>query len=201
MSELEYRDSLELLDVSYPERTIELVVMPYNTPAQVYHRGRVVTEICRPGAFGNIQTRANRVRVNRDHNVERTIGKAVTFHPSRSEGLVAKLRMTPGLALADETLALAGDGVLDASAGFRVNEGGENWPSPDERELTNVWLAHIALTPEPAYESAKVLAVRHEPAQAPTEVLLPNLAALEQELKAERQRELAAALEARYSGR
>jgi len=62
--------------------------------------------------------------------------------------------------LATRRLELAADDVLDASAGFGVGPGGERWESARRRRLTNLFLGHIALVADPAYKSAKVLAVR-----------------------------------------
>ena len=110
--------------------------------------------------------RAARIHVNRDHNRERACGRTLTLYPDRDEGLVAHLRMSP-TPLGDETLALAADGVLHASVGFKPLPGGEKW-SRDRRQvrLTKCWLSHIALVPEPAYEGAAVLAVRSPATQA-----------------------------------
>lgn len=157
-TELEFRTA-QPLGVSWPKRTIELVVMPYEVEAHVLHRGRLITEVCSRGAWDGIERRANRVRANRDHDLTRTVGRALTFHPSRELGLVAELRISQTL-LGDETLALAADEVLDASAGFYPMSGGETWETRDRRRLTKCWLDHVALTPDPAYEGAHVLAVR-----------------------------------------
>jgi HK97 family phage prohead protease len=159
----EYADlwlrSATLVGVSYPERTVELVVMPYETGTLVAYDGRMCTEtICR-GAFDGIERRANRIRVNRDHNLERTVGRAVALYPSRDEGLVAEIRIAK-TDLGEETLELAADGCLDASAGFRPMDGGLEWQGRDAYRITKAWLGHIAMTPDPAYEDAKVLAVR-----------------------------------------
>lgn len=157
-AELEYRTATPL-GVSFPKRTIELIVMPYEQEATVLHRGRPITEVCSRGAWDGIERRANRVKVNRDHDLARTVGRALAFHPSREVGLVAEVRMAH-TALGDETLALAADECLEASAGFLPMEGGEHWETRDRRRLTRCWLGHIALTPDPAYEGAHVLAVR-----------------------------------------
>lgn len=157
--ELEYR-SAHVAGISFPERTIEVVVMPYEQETLVEHRGRMVREVCSRGAFDGIERRAQRVRVNRDHDVRRTCGKAVTFHPTRDEGLVAELRIS-GTELGEETLQLADDGLLDASAGFLpMGPDGEVWETRSRRRLNKVWLAHIAMVPDPAYDGAHVLAVR-----------------------------------------
>jgi HK97 family phage prohead protease len=163
---IEYRAS-QVASVSCPQRSVELIVMPYETEATVLVGGRVVSEVVSRGAFDGIERRANRIRVNRDHDVKRTIGRAVALHPSRDEGLVAELRIAR-TELGDETLALAEDGILDASAGFGVMDGGELWErGRGLRRLTKLWLAHIAMTPEPAYETANVLAVRSQPERQP----------------------------------
>jgi HK97 family phage prohead protease len=170
--ELRFRAS-ELVGVDFPERTIDLIVMPYEQAAVVSYGGRAVTETIERGAFDGIERRASRVHVNRDHQVQRLVGRAVAFYPSRQEGLVAKVRIAR-TQLGDETLQLAEEGDLDASAGFRpMGRDGESWESSTRVKIRKAWLAHIALTPEPAYAGAKVLAVRDslEPAAAAT----PNL--------------------------
>jgi len=163
----------EQLSVSFPKRTIELVVTPWEREALVPLNGRMVTEIFSKGAYDGIERRANRIRVNRDHLRERTVGRAVAFHPSRQEGLVAEIRIanTP---LGDETLTLADEEILDASAGFLPMPGGEKWENRDRVRIVKAWLGHIALTPEPAYEDARVLAVRNTE-QANGQVATPIL--------------------------
>ena len=172
VGQLEYRMAQQV-GVSFPDRTIELVVMPYETEALVAIRGRMVREIVARGAFDGIERRANRVRVNRDHDMARIIGRAVAVHPSREEGLVAELRIAK-TELGDETLALADDDCLDASAGFVPMQGGESWPERNLRRLSKLWLGEIAMTPDPAYSGTHVLAVRSQ--QEPGERLeTPNL--------------------------
>jgi HK97 family phage prohead protease len=166
--------SAETIGVSFPKRTIELIVTPYETEASVPYNGRIVTEIFSRGAYDGIERRANRVRVNRDHARERTVGRALAFHPTREEGLVAELRIAQ-TELGDETLTLADEGILDASAGYLPMPGGEKWETRNRVRVLKAWLGHIALTPDPAYESARVLAVRHtDPVEPPSEPT-PNL--------------------------
>ena len=150
----------ELVGVSYPDRTIELVVMPYEVETLVPWEGRMVKESIARGAFDGIQRRANRIRANRDHAEARTFGRVTALHPSRENGLVAEIRCakTP---LGDETLELAADGCLDASAGFLPMAGGMKWLSRNAYRITRAWLGHVALVPDGAYgENAGVLAVR-----------------------------------------
>jgi len=182
--EIEFRAS-EVADVSFPKRQIELIVMPYETEASVAYRGRMITEICSRGAYDGVDLRTSRIRVNRDHVIGDVVGKTVALHPSRSEGLVAELRIftTPR---GEETLVLADEGGLDASAGFallRANgrtgpvvPNAEVWEKRDRRRLNRLFLDHIAMTPEPAYPDSRVLAVRsgHD-SPPPAETATPNL--------------------------
>jgi HK97 family phage prohead protease len=171
--QLRWRTAAQL-GVSFPERTIELVVMPYETEALVPYGARMVREIISRGAFDGIERRSNRIRVNRDHVAERTVGRAVALHPSRDEGLVGVIRIAR-TDLGDETLALADEQCLDASAGFLPFPGGEVWEERARVRIRKAWLGHIALTPDPAYESAQVLAVRKEQEADGVPVPTPNL--------------------------
>lgn len=162
----------ELVGVNYPRRTIELIVIPYEVEALVPWDGRMVKEtICR-GAFDGIERRANRIRANRDHDEKRTFGRAVTFHPGTEQGLVAVVKAAR-TALGDETLELADDGCLDASAGFVPKDGGMRWMARSAYQITKGWLRHIALVPEAAYDESRVLAVRN--AQRGDTSKTPNL--------------------------
>lgn len=158
MRELEIR-SAELTGVRFADRIVELIVVPWESEALVPHEGRMIRELFTRGAFAGIERRANRIRANRDHQLERTVGRALTFH-DREDGLHAEVRIarTP---LGDETLELADEGVLDASAGFLPMPGGDSWHERRSlRRISKAWLGHIALTPDPAYDGARVLAVR-----------------------------------------
>ena len=171
---IEFR-SVSDFEVRWADRTIELVAMPYDQDAAVMVHGRPVVESCAPGAFDGVERRANRVKVNRDHDLERTVGRAVALHPSRSEGLVAELRIAK-TALGDETLALADEQSLEASVGFAVMPGGERWlEQRTRRRVLKAFLDHVAMVPEGAYEG-RILSVRTAdlgPAGAPAGT--PNL--------------------------
>jgi HK97 family phage prohead protease len=152
--------SAQVLDVRHPDRTIELIAAPYDEEVPVLRRGEWITETIARGAFDGVELRANRVKVNRDHDVSRTIGRAVALHPNRDEGLVAELRIsrTPE---GDEALELASDRVLDASIAFAPMRDGESYSEHrTKRRITRAFLGHIALVPDPAYEGAQVLDVR-----------------------------------------
>lgn len=176
--EIEFRTATQV-GVSFPKRQIELVVMPYETETQVVHRGKLVREVVARGAFEGLDARHRRILVNRGHVIDNIVGRAVKFHPSRDEGLVAELEIAKTTA-GDDTLELADKGYLDASAGFGVPDGGESWPEKGLRRLTRLWLDHIAMTPDPAYQGTHVLAVRaadspQDATEAPGAVITPNL--------------------------
>lgn len=160
---LEYRHAAGgLLDVRFKDRVIDLIVIPYSQPASVLDRrsGRMVTETIEPGSFDGVERRANRVKVNRAHDVEQVLGRALVLHPADRRGLRAELKISRTTA-GDEALELAADGALDASAGFRPMPGGELWNrGRTERSITRAYLGHIALTGDPAYDGAEVLSVR-----------------------------------------
>jgi HK97 family phage prohead protease len=199
---IEIRKAGEVTDVNFPDRTIEMIVMPYDEPTFVEFRGRMVREIVAPGSFDGIQRRPNRVRVNyhhQDHELRHLLGNAITFHPSRKEGLVSVVRIRKG-EYGDMALAAADEGDVGASAGFGVMKGGESWPDRGTRRLTRLWLDHIALTPTPAYQGAHVLAVRQaDPAPAEVEERppTPNRASFELQMYLDQY----AQIDARYEPR
>jgi len=170
--ELEFR-AATTLSASFPKRQIELVVMPYETEAQVVHHGRWIREIVSRGAFDGINANERRIKVNLNHRSEQSIGRAVRFYPDHQEGLVAELQISRTRE-GDEALELASDGVLDASAGFGVMDDGEHWPERGLRRLTKLWLDHIAMVADPAYRTANVLAVR-QAGEATATVPRPNM--------------------------
>lgn len=157
---IEYRNAT-LSGVNFAQRIISLIAVPYGEPSQVpvMYRGAMWDEIFERGAFDGIEKRPGRVRVNRDHDRQRTVGKAVAFWPSREEGLVAELRISQ-TALGDETLALADDEVLVPSIGFGVR-GSDQALNPPVRRIKRAFVEHIGLLSEiQAYDGARVLQVR-----------------------------------------
>jgi HK97 family phage prohead protease len=152
--------------VDFADRIIELVAVPYDEETVVEYppgSGRAITESVNRGAFDGLENRPGRVRVNRDHDVARTVGLARAIHTDRTNGLVAEayISRTP---LGDETLQLADDGVLGASVGMAVRPADQIWSAGrSRRRIAKAFLDHIALAPNPAYAGAEVLAVRTSP--------------------------------------
>jgi phage head maturation protease len=173
MSEIEYRSAL-IGDVNWPKRMIELIVMPYESPTVINDRGRTFEEIVSRTAFQGVEERTSQIKLNLDHRRETasTVGRAVALHPSRHEGLVAEVKIFKSHPMGDATLELASEESLGASAGFtllmdkqtgKAKQDAEVWETTTRRRLNHLFLDHIAMTPDPAYTDAKVLAVRTAP--------------------------------------
>jgi HK97 family phage prohead protease len=181
MTELvEYRTA-GTLEVRHAQRIIDLIAVPYDEPTEVQRRGRWVTESVSPEASTGVP---GDVTVNRAHDREQPLGRVVALRPNDPRGLRAELRISR-TAAGNDVLELADDGLLSASIGFSPLA--EDW-SADRRtvKVTKAKLVHIALTGDPAYEGAKVLAVRTAPDGEPARVATPNLDRIRLELLAAR---------------
>ena len=170
-NQIEYRTA-SALEVRHVQRTIDLIAVPYNEATEVLRRGRWVSESVAPEAFVGVH---GDVTVNRAHDLENPLGRVTALKPKDPRGLRAVLRISR-TASGDEVLELADDGLLSASVGFIPLAGGEEW-SADRRsvKVTRAQLAHIALTGDPAYKGARVLAVRTAPGEVPVSTATPNL--------------------------
>lgn len=158
-SKLEVR-SANTVAVAEHQRTITVLAAPVADEATVVVAGKLIGETFARNAFAGDEHRVHRVKVNREHKFEWTIGRAVRIDPYTASGCVAELKIsrTP---LGDEALALAEDRALDCSVGFRIRPNGEVWDrSRTRRQVTAGQLDHIALVASPAYESASILDVR-----------------------------------------
>lgn len=172
MSEIEIRTTTQLLGVRHPERIIDLIAVPYDEEARVRFQGRLIVETVAPGAFAGV---SSPVKVNMAHDYERPIGRVAKFHPNDPRGLRTELRVvnTP---TGDEVLELAAEDLLSASVGFMPLAGGEQYTvDRSRRRITRAMLDHIALTGDPAYQGAKVLAVRSAGDERPAPTSTPNL--------------------------
>lgn len=193
MAEVEIR-SAQVADVSFPKRQIELIVMPYETMAEVEYHGRMIEEIVSRGAFDGLEKPgvASRVKVNLDHKLDiaNKIGSTLALHPSRQEGLVGEVRVSKMHPLGNFVLEQADAEDLGASAGFtllfdkngKTYPNAQTWETRRRRRLNRLFLDHIALTPDPAYVGARVLAVRNASETEPGKVATPNLDAVRAQL-------------------
>lgn len=146
-------------DVSFPQRTIEVVAAPYGQEALVEYEGETWLEHFERGAFAGVEARPDRVKANRDHDNTRLVGKAIGFS-DREDGLAGAFRIakTP---LGDETLTLASEEMLGASVGFASRRSDQVFDrSTRSRSIKRAFLDHLAFVPDSAYEGARVLGVR-----------------------------------------
>lgn len=151
------------IEVRSDGRTVVGIVAPFDHPAVIHVRGGSFTEMIRRGAFARTiaERGANRVKLLALHN-ERAmpLGRAHTLREDTA-GLYGELRISKTTA-GDEALELLRDGALDAfSIGFTVPGDGERWSRDGStRELIAVRLHEVSLVNFPAYETARVVAVR-----------------------------------------
>lgn len=168
-------------DVNFPERTIDVLAAPYEQEAIVEYRGEIWRERIERGAFNGIEQRANRIKAYRDHapgahmrgqGTTGLIGRVVSFSPESKEGLVGSVKIAK-TALGDETLTLAGEGILGVSVGIAVKGSDQVLNRAQQtRRIRRAFIDHLAFPDNGAYEGAQVIDVRAERPQA---VDLPKL--------------------------
>lgn len=152
--------SSTVADVNYSQRIIEVIAAPYDEVAVVPWRGEMWQEMFLRGAWDGIEKNPNRIRVNREHDKARTVGKIVNLWPSRREGLVTAVRIakTP---LGDETLALADEDCLSASVGYVARARDVDLDKMTRtRRVRRAMLDHLAFDADTYYKGATVLNVR-----------------------------------------
>lgn len=161
----ERRSSGSVAEVRFPERIITIMAVPYEEiSTRASERWK---ESFARGSFNGIETRNDKIRVNREHVIGQPVGRINRWYVDRPEGLVGELKVSETL-MGDETLALANDGVLDASVGFWPLKNGIEWlENRSHRRITRAWLHHLALTADPAYDGAQVIEVRQQSYEPP----------------------------------
>lgn len=162
MTEMLFRNST-LTDVDHKQRRIELIAVPWDQEAEVFWRGDVWREVFRRGAFDGIESRAGAVRVNREHVKGHTVGKIESFDPSHPEGLFARVKVVKGPE-GDAVLNLAEDDMISASVGYKTQKPTDvQLDKPAKlRTVLNAWLDHLGMVEDPAFDGARVLAVRED---------------------------------------
>lgn len=162
MSEILLRNST-LTDVDKSKRQIDLIAVPWDQEATVFWRDDLWTEVFQRGAFKDIEQRAGEVRVNREHVKGRTVGKIEAFDPNHDDGLWARVKVVKG-PKGDEVLDLADDDMISASVGYRASKPSDVLlDKPGKRRtVLNAWLDHLGMVEDPAYQGARVLAVRED---------------------------------------
>jgi HK97 family phage prohead protease len=136
-------------------------VMPWNTPAQVLDRGRLVVETFERGALVGNDPAAIPLMARHPRDPE-TLPVGVTVELEERADAAWWAGRVSATNLGDEVLALAADGVpLGLSIGFIEVPGGSRW-SPDRKRVTRTraQLDHVAVVRVPAYVGAGVVGIR-----------------------------------------
>ena len=138
-------------------RTIAGIVVPYDTVALVSDGGPAYKESFARGAFKRtIQHRGDRVKLLYQHNAREPIGRAVNLREDAA-GLYGEFRVS-NVPDGDHALELVRDGVLDSfSVGFT---GVKAEKRGGVTVRTEVALREASLVTFPAYEDARITAVR-----------------------------------------
>lgn len=161
MAPIEYRSAV-VDNIDQQQRIVTLLAVPYEEPGPVMYRGQIWKEIFTRGAFDGIDKRPNRVKVTRDHDDKRVVGKAINFWPRDQKGLRSEVKISK-TDLGDETLALAEDSVLDISIGYAAPADQEHTIF-DRRAMTRrikkAYLDHVSFVGIPTWDGATVLNVR-----------------------------------------
>lgn len=144
------------------ERIIEGIAVPYNSPTTIYENGMLFEEQFAPGAFKRFVARRDARLPILLHHQRRSlpVGKAISMRDTDS-GLYIAARIsdtTDG----NDALTLLRDGVLDGlSIAFYTERNGDKWSSDmSQRTVVEAYAEECSLCNFPAYDSARVLAVR-----------------------------------------
>lgn len=159
MSDLLLREAV-VEEVQSSRREIILRAVAYGTFSNVDDGHGRYQEAFKAGAMADhIRLRGDRVRMLRDHDPLRAIGR-VEHWDDTAASLIVRSKIS-ATTLGDETLELARDGVLSPSVGFLdpVNGAGH---VGQRLTRTKVFLREISLVPFAARDDASVLSVREE---------------------------------------
>jgi HK97 family phage prohead protease len=149
------------LEIRGDGRTLAGIVAPFDTPTEIHDYDGRYTELIDRHAFDvTIRERGpDRVKLLAMHDSKNLpIGRATVLRPE-ARGLFGEMRISE-TDKGDEVLTLVRDGALDGlSIGFRSIR--DRW-SPDKsiRTQLEIKLEEISVVAFPAYEKARIEAVR-----------------------------------------
>lgn len=171
-SQVETRSAgVQIDNVDFAQRIITVLAVPYEHPTQVPFRQEMWTEVFSRSAFNGIESQTRKIPATTslsipapDHVGARLVGRVLSSDPYRDAGLISEVKISR-TAVGDETLELASDEALFPSIGFMIKN-----PRFDQeldqytktRRVNRAFLDHLAFVGQPAYEGAKVLAMRSE---------------------------------------
>lgn len=170
------RKAGDFTDVDPLQRIVELIAVPWGQEAQVFWRGEMWREVIERGAFDSLRNVSDRIRVNREHIRGRTVGKVESFDPDHPDGLFARVKIVKGPE-GDAVLNLAEENMISASIGYVAQKPSDlvldKRSVPKSRVVKRAYLDHLSMVESPAYEGARVLAVREGPSGRAAEEPLP----------------------------
>lgn len=171
-SQVETRSTgVQIDNVDFAQRIITVLAVPYEHPTKVPFRQEMWTEVFSRSAFNGIESQTRKIPATTslsipapEHVGARLVGRVLSSDPYRDAGLISEVKISR-TAVGDETLELASDEALFPSIGFMIKN-----PKFDQeldqytrtRRVNRAFLDHLAFVGQPAYEGAKVLAMRSE---------------------------------------
>jgi len=162
-------DGVRIDGVDFGQRIITILAVPYEQPTQVLFHQELYNEVFTRSAFNGIESQTRKIPATAaleipspNHEGGRLVGRVISSDPYGDAGLVSEIKISR-TAVGDETLELAADEALWPSIGFLVKN-----PKFDQeidrykktRRVNRAFLDHLAFVGQPAYEGAKVLAMR-----------------------------------------
>lgn len=147
-------------------RTVTGLVVPFGVPARVSDGGPAYEEKFARGAFAKtIAERGDRVKLLLQHNSSEPIGRATLLREDAA-GLYGEFRVS-AVPAGEQALELVRDGVIDSfSVGFTPIKHSKDGAVTVR---TEVRLREASLVTFPAYDGARVLALRAALAGLPEE--------------------------------
>lgn len=162
-------DGVRIDGVDFGQRIITLLAVPYEQPTQILFHQELYNEVFARSAFNGIEGQTRKIPATAaldipaaDHKGGRLVGRVIKSDPYGEAGLVSEVKISR-TDVGDETLELAADEALWPSIGFLVKN-----PKFDQevdryqktRRVNRAFLDHLAFVGQPAYEGAKILAMR-----------------------------------------
>lgn len=162
-------DGVRIDGVDFGQRIITILAVPYEQPTQVLFHQELYNEVFARSAFNGIESQTRKIPATAaldipapNHDGGRLVGRVISSDPYGQDGLLSEVKISR-TEKGDETLELAADEALWPSIGFLVKN-----PKFDQeidrykktRRVNRAFLDHLAFVGQPAYEGAKILAMR-----------------------------------------
>jgi HK97 family phage prohead protease len=152
-------DAFVTEDVSFKQRMIDVIAVPWDQEAEILWRGEWWREIFDRRAFNEAVQNSVRIPVNREHVRGDTVGRIVAMNSTDQRGLLASVKVakTPR---GDDTLQLASEGMLGASIGYFVRKPSDvDLDRPSMlRRVKRAFLEHLSMVESPAFAGAEAVA-------------------------------------------